>query len=246
MKQTKHYSSLKASYSGQLGYISVLFGWLDKDDIPANDSCPNSCRGILCAGIYSDKMDIRYGNSNGMRADFEFVVDYCNLCLVIRDEALPEIQLRIDYLNSIKSNFGIEDDFTLTDLNWDKFPGVNNYTAYKLNGHRKWISSAPIISFFTGIIKYGVDSPAVVGSADEVKRFIKAYAESDLCTDDVELIKKEFTKNYDTLHGYCGAHNYGCERWLNHWNPIDIRNKLAVKFNKKKSEKILDNNLSLV
>lgn len=186
---------------GSENYHDVLFSFLDENNEFGNDF-PLHCRVILILSLFKkENRPNMYSLCGGRhtRPDFQGIYDYLNLSLSIKKTSLSKIQERIDYLNSLKEKLGIKEDLTLNLLQENIFvdenDNQNNWDVYLLKGSRIWISSGPIISFFAGIIKYGFDEKQLIKTLNchSVDNFVKKYSKSNLCSDNLDLIKEYFS-----------------------------------------------------
>lgn len=186
---------------GNEEYHDVLFSFLDKNNEFGNDF-PLHCRAILILSMFKKEMRPEMYCLCGpkhIRPDFQGIYDYLNLSLSIKKSSFDKIKERIDYLNSLREKLGIKEDLTLELLKENIFVdennNQNNWDVYLLKGSRIWISSGAIISFFAGIIKYGFDKKQLIRTLSDysVDNFVEKYSKSNLCSDNIDLIKQYFS-----------------------------------------------------
>jgi len=182
-------------------YHDVLFSFLDKNNEFGNDF-PLHCRAILILSMFKKEMrPIMYilCKKDHIRPDFQGVYDYLNLSFCIKKTSLNKIQERIDFLNNLKESLGIEENLTLNLLQENIYASEteNNWDCFLLKGSNIWQSSGAIISFFTGIIKYGFSEIGLRKILDiyTVQDFVLNYSKSNLYTSNPILIEKYFSDN---------------------------------------------------
>ena len=189
-------------------YYKLLFHWLDADNEPAWNF-PLKCRGILTTAFYKTKKTLDYCDRFVKRTDFEPCYDFLNLCLVIKDSYLDEINKIIIGLNNIgEQKLGIKSESKLQltligdscDAEWKE---------YRLSGGAEWQCSAPIVSYLVYRLREGLEEISPIVFENNFAPYI---------TDDIDLIKKEWSKNYeDILDNESGAHDFGMSCWTDHF-----------------------------
>ena len=210
------YTSTHERISGISGYSQIMFAWLtDK-----GEACHNlaDCREILafylstCKEAHSWQI---YHEKLTEPTPYEFDL----LVVFKRDEKQVDlINERIEYLNKVAARFGISTPIEVEEVGKAFVPAVMNLVvAYRLRGDRKWVSSAPLISFFTGIIKFGFENPEY---KPIFTKFMDQFPKNYNITDDPAEIRAEFAKNFEFL-GYSGTFRYGMESWLGNISKIN-------------------------
>ena len=195
-----------------LPYTDYLFAWLDSENQPHFTS-PLNCRGIMCCCAYADRKNIRFAD-NHSNESFVFDFSKLNLCVLVKKTKNDEFYERVDYLENKSIKFGITEPIIVNEIGQQ-----DDFVIFQLTSSNKWISCAPMISYFLGILKYGNYRENNDYSNSEVIYFEDNFG---MATSNLGEIKEEFSKNYDFSYYVGYTHDYGfCE-----WAKKHKRNKV--------------------
>jgi hypothetical protein len=195
------------NYSG-----GTAFSWVGENGLLDN-FYPRTCRGILCTIFYhpSVREKLYYGNPNYYQVQPEFKPDYSklNLLVCIEDSRFQNLEQKIKNLNKINL-FKLDELLSIT-LNQEITNIIKKdnltpcWSAYTLTGPPAWISSAPIVSFLTGCIKYNGWPEINNWSAES---FLEKYKNSSLYTNNPSLITEFWKFPIDKLRSQ-SSHDWG-------------------------------------